>query len=187
MLTALSLLFAQGIIGAFDTLYYHEWRAQLPGRVPATAPELKLHALRDFLYAVLFATLPWLAWQGLWVLVLTAVLVAEIILTLADFVVEIRARRLLGDVYGGERITHAVMGIIYGAMIAYLLPVLWHWWTLPTALVPTTAAPELVCWLLTGMAVGVFLSGMRDLYAALGLPHGGWPWDVQRPQLPERS
>ncbi len=26
------------------------------------------------------------------------------------------------------------------------------------------------------MAVGVFLSGIRDLYAALGLPGGAWPW-----------
>lgn len=64
-----------------------------------TAPELKLHALRDFLYAILFGTLPWLAWQGLW--------------------------------------------------------------------------------LLAVMAVGVFLSGLRDLYAAFGLPHGSWPWSDQ--------
>lgn len=26
------------------------------------------------------------------------------------------------------------------------------------------------------MAAGVFLSGVRDLYAALGMPHGAWPW-----------
>src|SRR5436190_23962883 len=127
MITALSLLAIQGTIGAFDTLYYHEWRARLVGRVPGTAPELRLHALRDFLYAVLFGTLPWLAWQGLWVLVLAAVIVAEIILTLTDFVVEIRVRKPIGDVYGGERITHAVMGILYGAMVANLLPALWSW------------------------------------------------------------
>jgi len=35
---------------------------------------------RDFLYAVLFATLPWIAWHGRWVLVLIAVLIAEIVL-----------------------------------------------------------------------------------------------------------
>src|SRR5215468_8186183 len=176
MITALLLLAIQGIIGAFDTLYYHEWRAQLPGRVPGTASELKLHAVRDFLYAVLFGTLPWLAWQGLWVLVLAAVLLAEILLTLADFVVEIRARKPLGDVYGGERVTHAIMGILYGAMVANLLPVLGHWWSLPTALAPTVAVPEPLRWVLAGMAMGVFLSGARDLYAALGMPHGGWPW-----------
>jgi hypothetical protein len=177
MTTVLWLLAIQGIIGAFDTLYYHEWRAQLPGRGATAAPELRLHALRDFLYAVLFGTLPWLAWQGLWAAVLAAVLVTEIGLTLADFLVEVRVRKVLGDVYGGERITHAIMGILYGAMVANLLPVLWQWWQLPTALAPAVAAvPELLRWSLTIMAVGVFLSGVRDLYAALGLPHGAWPW-----------
>jgi hypothetical protein len=182
MTTALSLLAVQGVIGAFDTLYYHEWRARLPGRGSA-APELKLHAVRDFLYAVLFGALPWLAWQGLWAVVLAGVLLAEIGLTLADFVVEIGVRKSLGDVYGGERVTHAVMGILYGAMVANLLPVLWGWWSLPTALAPTPAAvPEPLRWGLAGMAVGVFLSGVRDLYAALGLPHGGWPWAAGRRQ-----
>lgn len=176
MLTALWLLAAQGIIGAFDTLYYHEWRARLPGRVPGTSPELKLHAARDFLYAVLFGTLPWLAWQGLWVLALAAISLIEIILTLTDFVVEIRVRKPLVDVYGGERVTHAVMGIIYGAVVANLLPVLRQWWSLPTALAPSAAVPAILRWCLAVMAAGVFLSGVRDLYAALSLPGGAWPW-----------
>ena len=64
MIVALWLLAIQGVIGAFDTLYYHEWRARLPARGAQSASELKLHAARDFLYAVLFATLPWIAWQG---------------------------------------------------------------------------------------------------------------------------
>jgi hypothetical protein len=187
MLTALWLLAVQGIIGAFDTLYYHEYRARLPGRTPGTADELKLHAVRDFLYAILFGTLPWVAWQGLWVFVLAAVLLAEIFLTLADFVVEMRVRKPLGDVYAGERVTHAVMGIIYGSMVANLLPMMWYWWSLPTALAPTTAVPELLRWSLTVMAVGVFLSGVRDLYAALGLPHGGWPWTVKLADVPDKA
>jgi hypothetical protein len=177
MTTALWLLAIQGIIGAFDTLYYHEWRARLPARVPGTAPELKLHATRDFVYVALFGALPWLEWRGLWAVILAAVLLAEIVLTLADFVVEIRVRKPLGDVYAGERITHAVMGIIYGAMLANLLPTLWRWFHLPTAFTPAeTAAPELLRGSLTVMAIGVGLSGVRDLYAAIGLPHGGWPW-----------
>ena len=138
MTVALWLLALQGAIGAFDTLYYHEWRARLPARGRRAAPELKLHAGRDFLYGVLFCSLPFVAWQGVWVLALAAVLVAEIALTLWDFVVEIAVRKALGDVYAGERVTHAVMGILYGAMIAYLLPQLRAWWALPTGLV---AAP----------------------------------------------
>ncbi len=183
MTMALWLLAIQGIIGAFDTLYYHEWRARLPGGGSRTAPELKLHAARDFLYAALFGTLTWLEWQGFWAVVLAAVLLTEILLTLADFVVESRVRKPLGDVYGGERVTHAIMGIIYGAMVANLLPVLWRWWSLPTALAPiataVTAPPEPLRWSLAVMAIGVFLSGVRDLYAALGMPCGGWPWGAK--------
>src|SRR6476660_9873185 len=121
MSVALWLLGIQGVIGAFDTLYYHEWRARLPARGRQAASELKLHAARDFFYAVLFATL---AWKGMWVLALLGVFVAEIILTLTDFVVEIAVRKQLGDVYAGERVTHAVMGILYGAMVANLITVL---------------------------------------------------------------
>jgi hypothetical protein len=83
MAVVLWLLALQGVIGAFDTAYYHEWRARLPGLGPQAASELKLHAARDALYAVIFATLPWFAWQGLWTIALVAVLVAEIILTMA--------------------------------------------------------------------------------------------------------
>ena len=177
MNVALWLLAFQGAIGAFDTLYYHEWRARLPARGAEAAPELALHAARDFLYGVLFCTLPGIQWKGSWALVLTSVLVAEIVLTLWDFVIEIRVRRNLGDVYAGERVTHAVMGILYGAMVGYLVPVLLHWWSLPSAL---TAGPAPVPAPLRGvlllMGVGVVLSGLRDLYAACGMPKGGWPW-----------
>jgi len=179
MQTVLILLAVQGVIGAFDTLYYHEWRARLPARSSQTASELRLHALRDFLYALLFGTLPWLNWQGLWVAVLALVLLAEIGITLADFVVEMRVRKALGDVFAGERVTHAIMGIVYGSMLAHFLPVLRGWWALPTALTSTVAeVPDALRWALSSMAVGVALSGARDLYAALGLPHGAWPWDT---------
>ena len=177
MTVALLLLALQGVIGAFDTLYYHEWRARLPARGATAAPELRLHAARAFFYGVLFSTLPWVEWRGGWVWVLAAVIVAEIVLTLWDFIVEIVVRRELGDVYAGERVTHAIMGILYGAMLACLIPALRQWAALPTAFagVPAPVAPALR-WALTVMAVGVTLSGARDLYAALGGPGGNWPW-----------
>jgi hypothetical protein len=180
--TALWLLALQGVIGGFDTLYYHEWRARLPVRGAIAAPELKLHAARDCLYAVLFGTLPWVAWHGAWAAVLAAILLAEIGLTLADFVTEATVRRSLGDVYAGERVTHAVMGIVYGATIAMLLPTLSTWWQQPTALhlAPAAAVPTTLRWVLVVMAVGVLVSGARDLYAAALLPHADWPWSRNR-------
>ena len=180
MTVALYLLAILGVIGAFDTLYYHEWKARLPARRSA-ALELKLHAARDFLYAVLFGTLPWVEWHGLWVGAVIGVATAEIGLTLTDFVVEIRARKSLGDVYAGERVTHAVMGIVYGAILTQLVPVFGVWRSLPSALVAARPmAPEWLRQLLLLMAAGVLLSGLRDLYAAFGLPRGDWPWGRAR-------
>jgi phosphatidylglycerophosphate synthase len=176
MSAVLWLLAVQGTIGAFDTLYYHEWHARLPARGAQAAAELRLHAVRDFLYAVIFGTLPWLAWQGVWVVPLILVLIAEVVLTMADFIVEKEVRRPMGDVFRGERVTHAVMAILYGAMLANLLPNLKAWWSQPTGLTVTAAAPEWLGWLLTVMAAGVFASGLRDLYASFCLPFGGWPW-----------
>jgi len=175
--TVLWLLAVQGTIGAFDTLYFHEWRARLPGRVPVTAPELRIHALRDFLYAILFGSLPWLTWQGLWVVPLALILAAEIVLTMTDFVVEKSVRKTIGDVFAGERITHAAMGIVYGCMIANLIPVLGDWVGEDPSLSSATADGPLGLHIaLSAMALGVLLSGLRDLYAAFGLPHGNWPW-----------
>ena len=188
MAIALWLLAIQGAIGAFDTVYYHEWRARLPARGDTAAPELRLHAARDFFYAVIFGTLPWLAWEGVWAAALTAILIAEIVLTMADFVTEARVRKPFGDVYAGERVTHAVMAIVYGAMLGMLVPVVWTWWNRPTAL--HMAPPDIPVALrgaLGVMAAGVFLSGVRDAYAAGGFPHGAWPWAEPQPTRVERS
>ena len=177
MNNVLWLLALQGVLGALDTLYYHEWRARLPARAAFAHTELQLHAARDFLYAIMFSTLPWLAWQGWWTMVLAALLMAEIVITLADFIVEDHVRQPLGGVYPGERAMHAVMGIVYGAMLAQMIPILWAWWSAPTGLVVAPPqVPEAWRWVLAAMAVGVFLSGVRDLCAACAVPHSAWPW-----------
>lgn len=179
MTTALWLLAVQGAMGAFDTLYYHEWRARLPA-LPGARPELRLHAVRALIYAVLFALIPRVEWRGAWAYVLGALLAAEIVITLRDFVVEDGVRAPLGGVFAGERVTHALMAIIYGAMLANLLPAVLGWRRAPAALAPhTQAVPEGLVWLLTLMSLGVALSGLRDGYAALGLPGGGWPWRAE--------
>lgn len=177
MTVVLWLLAVQGAIGAFDTLYFHEWRARLPAGGAQTRDELLLHAGRSCIYSVIFGTLPFLAWQGAWAGVLALLLLAEILITLADFVVEDRVRKPLGGVYAGERTTHAIMGIVYGAMLAYLLPELRTWWGANTALARVASeAPEVLRLALGAMAVGVLASGLRDLAAVLGVRGAAWPW-----------
>ncbi len=104
MIAALWLLVAQSVLGAFDTLYFHEWRARLPGNLPGTAPELLLHGARDLIYAIIFGTLAFLRGQGLFAVGIAVLLATEIVITLRDFVIEDTVRRPLGGVYPGERL-----------------------------------------------------------------------------------
>lgn len=176
MTAVLVLMAVQGAFGAFDTLWYHEWRARLPAGGARTRPELLLHAVRDFIYAVLFCTLPFVAWCGPWAWVLASIIAAEIVITMADFAVETRTRGSEG-VAAGERITHGVMAIIYGAMLGRLAPELLAWSNAPAGFVPhVEATPSVLATALLLMGVGVFASGLRDLWAALGMPHGSFPW-----------
>jgi hypothetical protein len=87
MTAALSALVILGLLGAFDTLYYHEWRLRLP-ETRSAAPELRLHAIRDFAYTIVFGSLAWTTWNGNWIWPFAAVLLFEIWVTLTDFVEE---------------------------------------------------------------------------------------------------
>lgn len=178
---ALWLLAVLGVIGAYDTIWYHEWRGRLVAR-PEMRPELRLHVARDAIYVVIFASLPLVAWRGAWTALLAALLVAEIVITMADFVTEDQVRKGVGGVFPGERVTHAVMGIVYGAMLAFLVPVLWRWLGEPTALaVAPAAVPASLRWGLGAAAAGIALHGLRDLAAVLGLPGSALPWGPSSP------
>ena len=159
MVTALCLLLAQGALGAFDTLYYHEYKLRLPAQ-PHARHELQLHAFRDFVYALLFGTIGWVTWNGLLAYVFLSLLVTEILITLADFLEEDRIRKLPP----GERVMHALMGILYGLFLAYLLPNVVSWTRQPTGFGPANYG--LLSPLLTLMAGGVLASGIRDLVSA---------------------
>ena len=174
MSTVIWLFVTQSALGAFDTLYYHEYKARLPA-LPAARGELQLHAARDFIYTIFFSTLPFFAWQG-WLAVLLALLiVTEIGITIADFIVEDRARRQIGGVYPGERASHTLMALIYGAVLASLWPVLVRWFDAPTGFVSDPPSVPLALRIVMVLgAVGVFVSGIRDLLAVYGVT--SWPW-----------
>jgi hypothetical protein len=55
-----------------------------------------------------------------------------------------RSRVRPGGVFAGERITHAVMGILYGrAALAHLVPEIARWSQGPTGVTPWDAPPSL--------------------------------------------
>jgi hypothetical protein len=160
-------MLVQGLLGAFDTIYFHEYRARLPAGGRRARPELLLHAVRDFVYAVLFCTLPFVAWRGAWAWALALLIAAEIAITMADFAIETRTRGTDG-VTAGERITHGAMAIVYGAMLGRLAPELLAWSEAATGFVAhALPLPAVLTTTLALMGVGVLASGLRDLWAAL--------------------
>lgn len=168
MIRPLEVLLALAAMGALDTLYYHEWKLRLP-TTPGAAPELRLHAVRDFAYAIVFGSLAWTTWNGLFIWLLAAILLLEIVITLSDFLEEDRTRRLPG----GERVMHAVMGITYGVFLALLYPHAAHWASMSSGF--GSASYGALSWVLTAFALGVLVSGLRDLVASAGnskLPTG---------------
>ncbi|MFZ6873433.1 TIGR01777 family oxidoreductase [Undibacterium sp. Di27W] len=161
-LIALQLMAAQGLLGAFDTLYHHELTEALPQRASARK-ELGIHATRALIYSLLFVGLSAWTWQGAWAIVLLLVFGIEIILTLWDFVIEDQTRLLPAT----ERVTHTILAINGGAFITLLILNTPDWLHAPTQMLWQPQGWLSVFLALCGVGVG--LSGIRDGLAALRL------------------
>jgi len=157
-----SLITMQGLLGGLDNLWHHEITERLASRRTASR-ELSLHAAREFIYSFVFLGLAWFRWQGVWAWWLAAVLAAEVVITLADFVVEDRTRRLPPL----ERILHTVLAMNFGAVLTALWPVLQQWGARPTAVV--YAPNGSFSWVLSVFGVGVFAWSVRNTAAVFSL------------------
>ena len=139
-------------MGAFDTLYHHELTERLAWR-PSQRRELQLHAVRNWLYAVLFLTLGWLQPHGAFAMLVAVILLVEVVITLMDFVEEDLSRKLPAS----ERINHTLLALNYGAILVLLAPVLLDWFARPAALVASYHG--IWTWLATAAAAGVAVFG----------------------------
>lgn len=157
-----ALLTAQALLGAFDHLWNHKLNEHLPAKRSA-ATEIALHSARDCIYGVIFIQFGWLEPHGAWAALFAAMLGIEILITLTDFVVEDRTRRLPP----GERILHTVLAINFGMFLVLLAPLLSQWWHLPTAL--TAVRHGTWSELFALFALGAFTFGIRNALAALKL------------------
>jgi hypothetical protein len=154
-----SLIFLQMAMGAFDIAYHHELTERLAWR-PSQRRELALHALRNALYAVLFALLGWFEPRGAWAVLVTTILAIELVVTLADFVEEDLSRKLPAS----ERITHVVLAINYGAILVLLIPLLLDRAAQETSLAAVNRGVLSAVATMAALAVAGF--GARDLYSA---------------------
>ena len=153
------LIAVQIAMGAFDTLFHHELTERLAWR-PSQRGELRLHAVRNALYALLFLTLGFAEPRG-WLAALTlTVLLAEVGITLADFVEEDLSRRLPAS----ERINHTLLALNYGGILVLIVPILLSWAEEPTTLPLTTHG----AWsgLALSASLGVAVFGAREWLAA---------------------
>lgn len=158
MTTALWIaIVGQVLMGAFDTFFHHEATERLAWR-PSQVVELRLHGLRNLAYGAMFLILGWMRLSGAPAILLLVLMTCELGITLWDFVEEDRTRHLPAS----ERITHTLLALNFGAILAWIVPLLLAGIRLPAA----PAFHGLVSWfcLLAALIVAIF--GLRDLAAA---------------------
>ena len=158
-----TLVVVQVALGGFDTFYHHEFTERLAWR-PSQARELRLHGVRNLAYAAVFLVLGWTQPTGAAATALIVLLAAELFVTLWDFVEEDRTRKLPAS----ERITHTLLTLNYGVVLALLVPLLARWAAEPTGV--TNAHHGVWSWLCAIAAAGVTVSGLRDFAAAARAP-----------------
>lgn len=153
-------LVAHGLIGGADVLFNHELIARIPARRNSGA-EQWLHSARELIFATLFLALAWFAWHGLAVLVIAALLFAELIVSTVDAVLEFDIRLLPVS----ERIAHVLLFVNFGILVALLGQALLVWWSLPTGLV--AAHHGAFSWALSALAALAFGWSIRDAASAV--------------------
>ena len=152
----------QGLLGAFDMFYHHEFKEKLPWRKTAST-EMILHGVRNFLYAIVFFSLGWVAWHGAYAWVFAGILATEVLITMRDFVEEDRTRKLPES----ERITHTILTLNYGAVLMLFIPLIIGWSELPTGF--SMMNHGLLSWIMSVYAFGVFVWAWRDLLRGISL------------------
>ena len=162
MKTIFVLLAIQAIMGAADNLFIHEIKEQLPSKLSARL-EVFLHSIREFSYGILFLTIGWLEWHGTWAWVLGGLLIAEVGITIWDFLVEDRTRKLCPQ----ERTLHTLLTISFGIFLALMFPVLGAWAKLPTGFMGVDYG--WISWVMTSFGIGVSVWGIRNFLAVMQL------------------
>ncbi len=160
MEVVLILVAIQGLLGAFDTLYHHEFTEKLPWKESARK-ELLIHGIRNFFYFVIFISLAWVEWHGAYAYWFGLIFCLELGLTLWDFVVEDKTRKLPAT----ERITHTILTLNYGMVLAVMAPQWYAWLQQPSAFVGVNHG--FLSWIASLYALGILLWTLRDLSSAM--------------------
>ena len=126
-----ALLVVQGVAAAIDSYRNRK----------------RLNAVRDALYAALFLSFAWLAWQGAFAWVIGALLATQLALALFG-------------VAGLRGPLEPLLHLNLGAIAALLVPLLLDWTANPTELAP--AHHGWMSWALTGLALVALYKAARS-------------------------
>ncbi|MCR9213756.1 MAG: TIGR01777 family oxidoreductase [Proteobacteria bacterium] len=163
----LTMFVIQGLIGGIDNLWHHEITEKLSSD-PSARNELALHSVRELIYGVIFVSLAWVAWEGIWAYLLVILIVIEVIITLWDFVIEDQTR----DLPPSERVLHTILAINFGIILTLFAPIIVGWANASTAFVPVDYG--LLSWIMMVIGIGVFGWGVYDLIAVQRLSMPDW-------------
>lgn len=161
-LTMLTILALQTVLGALDNVWHHELTERLAAKRSARR-ELALHSAREGIYGVLFLVFAWLEPSGLIAAAVLALLLVEVVITIADFIEEDRSRHLPPF----ERVLHTVLAVLYGTFLALVVP-----WLAGQVAKPTAAAlvsHGLFSWFFSAASLGVLAFAVRNVIAVRAL------------------
>lgn len=169
MQAATYILFVMGLLGAADILLYHSISHGIRSHVDSRL-ELVTHSLRGPIYAALFVLVPNFTMQGAWFWVLMGILLADVGVSLADFLLERPSRAFFGGLPTGEYVLHIAMAMLFGALVTSLLfgAGAWAWMGTRLAYEPALV-PSLLRAVMGVMAFFVLGTGALDALAVVRL------------------
>lgn len=155
----LYVVMLHGVLGGLDVLVNHEWLARLPGRAD-TAGEQRVHAARELVFCLAFASLGWFEWHGAAAWWIALLYLGEIVVSACDVVIEGNTRVLPTF----ERVLHLFLFMNLGALLVLVGQALLAWHALPTEIV--FAYHGWASWVLGAMAAGSLAWSIRDWLGA---------------------
>jgi hypothetical protein len=148
-------LMLHGVLGGADVILNHEMLARLPAQ-PNAGPEVRLHSMREALFAAIFTSLAWFEWHGHSAWWIAALFLGEVMVSARDVVVEGDTRVLPVP----ERVMHLFLFMNLGVLLVLIGAALFEWSADPTELVPVSYG--WASWVMSAMAIGSLAFAVRD-------------------------
>lgn len=148
-------LLVHGAIGGLDVILNHEILAKLP-RQPWAVTEQYFHAMRELLFALIFAALAWYEWHGWFAAVIVLLFALELWVSTIDTDVEWNTRVLPRT----ERAMHVALFVNYGIVVALLAAQMIGWMQSASAVVRVDYG--WASWVLSAMAALSLGWSVRD-------------------------